>query len=171
MDLIEPPYVADESTMLAAFLDYQRAVLLRKADGLSKEQLNATLPTSSLSLAGLLKHAAFVEDIWFQECFVGTPLGEPWASAPFADDRDWDFHSAEVDDPDYLVGLYTSACEKSREIVASAESFDQLSTSPRHASTTHVSLRWIVIHMIEETARHLGHADLLREAIDGTLGD
>ncbi len=94
MDRVEPHPHADERTTLTEFLNYQRATILLKADGLDSGQLRQPLPTSPLTLAGLLKHLAMVEDYWLQVCFLGLPEPEPWVSAPLEEDEDWDFHSA-----------------------------------------------------------------------------
>lgn len=151
-----------------SFLDYQRATLLMKADGLDRQQLNQRLPTSELTLAGLLKHLALVEDDWIQVRFLGLPELEPWASAPWEQDRDWDFHTAADDDPDELRDLYRGACARSRSAIAGTD-LSELSIG-RDRDGQQWSLRWVLAHLIEETARHNGHADLLREAIDGTTG-
>ena len=99
MDRQAPHPVADERTMLDQFLDYQRATLLLKTAGLNQEQLNRRLSTSALTLGGLLKHLALVEDDWIHVRFCGRSELEPWASAPWDQDRDWEFHTAERDDP------------------------------------------------------------------------
>jgi uncharacterized damage-inducible protein DinB len=169
MERIDPDLAADECTTLTQFLDYQRATLLLKAEGLDAAQLSTRIPTSELTLAGLLKHLALVEDSWIQERFLGLPEVEPWASAPWDQDRDWDFHSAVDDDPEQLRNLYRAACERTRTAVAAA-SLDDLSRAPRRDGH-HPSLRWILLHLLEETSRHNGHADLLREAIDGEVGE
>lgn len=169
---LDPPVQADEREALSAFLDFHRATLLWKVEGLSQEQLaTAAVPSSDLTLAGLLKHLALVEDSWFQEVFLGRPLPEPWASAPWDDDPDWEFHTAPSDDPAHLVALYRDAVDRSRRVVAVASSLDELSVKPDKREEKPFSLRWILLHMIEETARHCGHADLLREAIDGRTGE
>lgn len=112
-----------------------------------------------------------MEDSWFQEVFLGQVIPEPWASAPWDEDRDWEFHTAPADDPAHLVQLYRDAIGRSRQTVAAAESLDELSVKPDKRQGAPYSLRWILLHMIKETARHCGHADLLREAIDGQTGD
>lgn len=172
MDRPQPDHHAGELVTLTQFLDYLRATMLLKADGLSAEQLRQPLPTSPLTLAGLLKHLALVEDSWFQICFAGRPEAElePWGSVDWTADGDWDFHSAANDDPDYLRQLYRSACQRSRDIVAATDDLDRLSVNKRRDGD-HRNLRWILVHLIEETSRHCGHADLLREAIDGQTGE
>ncbi len=165
----DPATTRDERTTLTQFLDYQRATLLMKAEGLNREQLSQPLPTSSLTLAGLLKHLAYVEDSWIQEVFLGLPLPAPWATAPFDSDEDWEFHSAATDDPEALRELYESSCAQTRAGIEGA-SLDAVSVGASR-SGRQFSLRWILVHLIEETARHCGHADLLREAIDGIIGE
>ena len=168
MTRLEPPTAVGERTTLDSFLDYQRATLLMKVDGLDRQQLNQPLPTSELTLAGLLKHLALVEDDWIQVRFLGLPELEPWASAPWEQDRDWEFHTAAADDPEDLRNLYRDACARSRSATAATD-LSELSVA-RDRKGQQWSLRWVLTHMLEETARHNGHADLLREAIDGTSG-
>jgi uncharacterized damage-inducible protein DinB len=147
-----------------------------KASGLDRQQMATRVGASELTLAGLVKHLARVEDSWFIYRLIGRPRSEPWASAPWDDDPDWDIHSALDDDPADLLALYDTACTRSRAVTAevtAAESggLDTLSVRTDHTGRGQVSLRWILLHMIEETARHNGHADLLREAIDGQTGE
>ncbi len=139
-----------------------------KVEGLNQQQLSHPLPTSELTLAGLLKHLALVEDDWIQVRFLGLPDLEPWASAPWEQDRDWEFHTAAHDDPDALRTLYSEACARSRSAIAATD-LSALSVG-RNREGQQWSLRWVLTHLIEETARHNGHADLLREAIDGSTG-
>lgn len=160
---------AGELESLESFLDFQRATMVQKAEGITDEQASSCpVEPSTLSLSGLIKHLALVEESWFQSVFAGGELAEPWASAPFEEDDDWEFNSASADRISDLIAMYEAACEKSRQIVAGADSLDKLSAKDTRRG--HVSLRWILLHMIEETARHAGHADLIRERIDGTTG-
>jgi uncharacterized damage-inducible protein DinB len=168
-ELVLPPLEADERTMLLGFLDLYRATLVRKGAGLTQEQLARPLPPSTLTLGGLLKHMAVVEDDWFTSDMAGRDLPEPWASVDWDADRDWELTSARDDAPERLLALFESACARSRAVVASCDSLDQRSVKT-DADGNHWSLRWILVHMIEEYARHCGHADLLREAIDGQRG-
>jgi uncharacterized damage-inducible protein DinB len=173
MERTDPDLSGDDFTLLTQFLDYHRATLVQKASGLDRAQLSATTGASDLTLAGLVKHLALVEDSWFTERLLGRPDPEPWASAPWDDDRDWEFHSAQDDDPTDLLALYDAACQRSRAAVAEVMAdggLDALSARPRRDGNR-VSLRWILLHMIEETARHNGHADLIRESIDGVTGE
>jgi uncharacterized damage-inducible protein DinB len=161
-----PSQVNDERTMVCEFLDEQRTIFVSKVSGLSAEQMGRRVAASTMTLAGLMKHLAFVEDSWFQDDFLGLGDPEPWASAPFDEDNDWDWHSAVNDEPAYLLELYRVACERSRAAVEAAVSLDALAAKADRRTGDPISLRWILLHMIEETARHNGHADLLREAID-----
>jgi uncharacterized damage-inducible protein DinB len=170
MERIDPDLQADERTTLVAFLDYHRATFLGKIQGLTHEQMNVALAPSDLTLAGLTKHLALVEDSWFQERFVGVEV-EPWASAPFDEDRDWEMHSAKDDSPDDLSALYQAAVARSQATLAEVESLDALSAINDRREGIPYSMRWILVHMIEETARHNGHADLIRESIDGLTGE
>jgi len=173
MERIDPDHTGDEPTLLTQFLDYHRATLVQKASGLDRSQMAVRVGASELTLAGLLKHAALVEDHWFGVVLLGRPAAEPWASAPFDDDRDWEFHSALDDDPADLIAAYVETCERSRAHAAAALAdggLDTVAARPR-SSGERVNLRWILLHMLEETARHNGHADLLREAADGSTGE
>jgi uncharacterized damage-inducible protein DinB len=169
----DPDLRGDELTLLSQFLDFHRATLVQKVADLSAEQLRTrAVPSSEITLAGMLKHLALVEDDWFQSTLLGRSDIDPWASAPFEDDRDWDWHSALDDSPEYLLDLYGAACARSRAAVADAGGdLDRLAVEPDRRTGGRFSLRWIVIHMIEETARHNGHVDLIREAIDGSTGE
>ena len=167
--LIEPDLVGDERTTLEQFLDFYRQVLLRKADGLSSEELARSVPPSPLTIGGLLKHMAVVETNWFVRRFEDGDYPEPWVSAPWDKDLDWDFTSAADDSPQYLIELFQESVAVSRAIAGRAESLDQLAVRTRRGEP--FSLRWILVHLIEEYARHVGHADLIRESIDGATGD
>jgi uncharacterized damage-inducible protein DinB len=167
----DPPDSGPERDQLTAFLDFQRATVLRKTEGLDAEQLAQRLPTSSLTLAGLLNHLALVEDSWFRERFAGLPEHELWAGVDWDADPDWEFRTALDLAPDELRQRYEDACARSREVVAGVGSLDQLSVGTSRRTGARWDLRWVLLHLIEETARHAGHADLLREAIDGTTGE
>jgi hypothetical protein len=160
----------DELALLTRFLDYNRAVMARKAQGLTREQLAVRLGPSEMTIGGLLKHLAKVEDVWFHRRVLGNDFGEPWSSVDWEADPDWDFHSAVDDEPAVLLALYEEACARSRAAAAEVGELDAVSRIPNRRGI-HFSLCWILIHMIEETARHAGHADLIRESIDGSVGD
>jgi uncharacterized damage-inducible protein DinB len=167
----EPPLAADERTMLSAYLDYHRATLVWKASGLTQEQMGRTIASSSLTIAGLVNHMAVVEDSWFTEDFAGSPMPEPWADVDWDADPDWEHRTALDETPETLLARYAAACERSRAVVAAAESLDAKSVAIAKREGEPFTLRWIMVHMIEETARHNGHVDLLREAIDGVTGE
>jgi hypothetical protein len=163
----DPPFAVDERETLVTFLDYHRSVMLRKAAGLTRAQLAVTMPPSDLTLGGLIKHMALVENNWFVRNWRGEDPGEPWTSVDWDADPDWDFHSAAHDEPDQLLALYTHEIERSRRAI---EGCDDLSATAESRGRV-ISLRWMLVHMIEEYARHCGHADLLRQSIDGAVGD
>ena len=165
------PKSGTELETLVAFLDYQRAVIIDKCSGLTASQLATRLEPSSLTLPGLAYHLALVEDDWFQSDFAGDALGEPWASVDWESDPDWEFDVAPTMDIDDVLNAYREAIARSNAIVTAAASCDQLSARAHPRTGEHWSLRWILVHMIEETARHAGHADLIRESIDGEVGD
>lgn len=153
--------------MLSAFLDYYRALIVDKASGLPPGAVNRRLAPSTLTLAGLVHHLALVEHYWFNEVFLGEEPLEPWASVDWDADGDWDFNVADDLDFSLIRQRYEEACVLSRVAVGAATSLDQVAAKPGKE----LSLRWILIHMIEETARHVGHADLIRESLDGAVGD
>lgn len=165
------PQPASERAVLVSFVDHYRALFARKVEGLGPEQLARTTAASSLTLGGLWKHLALVEDDWFTMRLAGRPAPEPWASAPFDDDPDWELHSAGQDSPDALAALFDAACQRSRAVVASIGSLDALTVWSPRPDRGPWNLRWVLVHLIEEYARHVGHADLLREAVDGRTGD
>jgi uncharacterized damage-inducible protein DinB len=163
----DPDLTGSERQTLIEFLDYYRAVLLRKAAGLDRAQLATGVGASSLTIGGLLKHMAFVEHGWFRECWLGEGLVEPWSGVDWDATPDWDHESAGDDTPIELARLYLDAIERSRAAIGDAHDL----AATVHYRDRHWSLRWILVHMIEEYARHCGHADLIRETIDGQTGD
>lgn len=170
----EPPLEGDEASTLSGFLDYQRATFEWKCRGLTDVQLRQDLSPTSMTLAGLLKHLARVEDYWFEEVVAGAPVCEPWSGFDWENDPDSEWHSALQDSGEYLRQLWAERVEKSRQIVVAelGESGGGLGGShPAWGGQGRVSLRWVLTHMVEEYARHNGHADLLRESIDGETGE
>jgi uncharacterized damage-inducible protein DinB len=169
----EPPVADAEAATLLGFLDFQRATLEWKSSRLDASGLSATTAASSMTLGGILKHMALVEDWWFSRSLHGRDYSPPWDAVDWAADRDWDWHSAARDTPEELRALWHAAVDRSRSLVAETMAGGGLDTlAVRKWRDGRVpSLRWIVVHMIEEYARHNGHADLLRESVDGETGE
>ena len=169
----KPPSAADEAATLVGFLDFQRATLAWKCSGLDAAGLDTTVAASSMTLGGMLKHLALVEDYWFSEWLHGRGASPPWDAVDWDADPDWDWHSAAKDTPQQLRALWHDNVDRSRARVAEALAGGGLEQLARRAepSGESPSLRWILCHMIEEYARHNGHADLIREAVDGQTGE
>jgi Protein of unknown function (DUF664) len=153
----------DERATLTSVLDVQRASVVRKVTGLTDEQsFRAPVPPSTLTPAGLVKHLTGVERFWFSIDFAGLDLPYPWPD----DDPHGAFPLAPGDTLAGLVTEYVAECARSREIVAAAGLDDKA-----RGKDMHFRLRYALAHMIEETARHCGHLDLMRERIDGQTGE
>lgn len=176
----EPPFAAGEAATLLGFLDFLRATIEWKTADLDTAALHRRLPAhpSAMTLGGLLKHLAFVEFWWFEAVALGEPTSAPWVGADFDADPDWDWHSAAQDSAADLRALWQGQVERSRQIVVdllAADGDDGAAALARahriREGRDPVSLRWILTHMIEEYGRHAGHADLLREGIDGQAGE
>ena len=161
---LDVPFAGDEKAMLSAFLDRYRETILWKLDGLTTEQASARLVPSASTLLGIVKHLAYVERGWFPIYFAGGPVNYPWPENE--PDQDIDFRVSATDTIESVSALYEQEIARSREIVDGA-SLDDLSKEQDRGPRT---LRWIMVHMIEETARHAGHADILRELTDGAIG-
>jgi uncharacterized damage-inducible protein DinB len=161
----KPPLVADERPMLDAWLDLHRDILLWKCQDLSPSELvRRAVEPSTLSLIGLVRHMAEVERGWFRRCLAGEDAA-PIYDYTNSDDADFDaVDPARVDEDLAIFRAEVELCRK----VSARYDLDALGKSSRGNS---VSLRWIYVHMIEEYARHNGHADLIRERIDGRTGD
>lgn len=171
----EPPVAADETATILGFLEYQRATLAWKTSGLDRAGLQATVGASSMTLGGMLKHLAYVEDQWFSRRLLGRDPEPPWDTVDWTADWDWDWHSAAQDTPVQLHTIWQDAVARSRALVMRVLAdggLDRKATGiPGSWGPEAPSLRWIVVHMIEEYARHNGHADLLRESVDGLTGE
>jgi uncharacterized damage-inducible protein DinB len=169
----EPPVAGDEAATLLGFLDFQRATLVWKCGGLDAAGLNATVGASTMTLGGLLKHLALVEDHWFSRALYDRDQQTPWDTVDWHADADWEWHSAADDTPDELFTLWQDSVARSRSLVAEALADGGLDRLAQRSwpDGRSPSLRWIVVHMIEEYARHNGHADLLRESVDGLTGE
>ncbi len=164
------PLAADEVTTLRGFLARYRATIRRQTEDLTADQLDQRLEPSTMTLGGLLKHLALVEDWWFSVVLHGNHDAPPWDAVDWDVDADWDWHSAADDTPQELLALHDAAVEASDRAIEQAlvedGGLDRLAKRARH-NGEHVSLRWIMVHMIEEYARHAGHANLIRESVDG----
>ncbi|MFD7757869.1 DinB family protein [Streptomyces sp. NPDC059757] len=155
-----------EREALCGFLDKQRADLLRKVDGVSDTDARMTPTVSSLSLMGLLKHSALWERRWFQIIVAGRALPNEWPEAEVLDWRDEDFRVDERDTVKHWTAFFEEQVAISREISAGL-SLEAPCSRPDLADR---NLRWVLLHLIEETARHAGHADIIRESLDGSRG-
>jgi hypothetical protein len=161
----EPPLTGDERQMLRVFLDFHRATLAMKCDGLTDDQLRErSMPPSTLTLLGLVRHMAEVERTWFRRTIAGEDIPLVWT-------HEIDFQVAyDVSDADRseAFAAWQTEVERARQIEVGAESLDVLGYQARWGE--HVSLRFVMLHLIHEYARHNGHADFLREGVDGTVG-
>jgi uncharacterized damage-inducible protein DinB len=162
---VGPPVTGGEREMLRAFLDYHRATLAMKCDGLSDEQLRRqSMPPSTLSLLGLVRHMAEVERTWFRRVINGEDV-------PFVWSEEGDFqvaYDASSATRAEAFGAWQAEVEQARRIEREAGSLDVTGYFPKWGED--VSLRLVMLHLIHEYARHNGHADFLREGIDGTVG-
>jgi Protein of unknown function (DUF664) len=169
----EPPIAGTETEQLTGALDRLRTIFRWKADGLDQAGLRQRIGASSLTLGGLLKHLAVVEDYYFTTRLTGASLDEYWPEADWDADPDWEFTTAADDAPPELYGRWDAAVARSRErlavVLATGGGLDQPVDATRDGQ--HASLRRLVCDMIEEYGRHTGHADLLRESIDGLTGE
>ncbi|GGV60651.1 hypothetical protein GCM10010294_09920 [Streptomyces griseoloalbus] len=164
----EPANNADERTMLEGWLDYHRRTLAWKCEGLTDEQLRtASVRPSELSLMGLVRHMAEVERSWFRRVLASEDAGPLYFTET---DRDGDFHLTEADTWQEAHATWQAEIDVARRNAAGF-ALDDLSRGRSRHTGEPFSLRWIYTHMIEEYARHNGHADLLRERIDGATGD
>ncbi|HEX6685293.1 MAG TPA: DUF664 domain-containing protein [Candidatus Limnocylindrales bacterium] len=169
----EPPVAGTEAEHLIGALDRLRATFRWKADGLDSAGLGARLGVSTLTLGGLLKHLAAQEDYCFTVKLSGEPLGQPWAGWGWDGSNDWEFESAADDTPEELYALWEGAVERSRARLGKALAsggLEQL-VHRTYADGRQLSLRRLLCDLIEEYGRHTGHADMLREAADGRVGE
>jgi hypothetical protein len=169
----EPPVAGDETATLLGSLERQRATLAWKTSGLDAVGMRATLAPSTVTLGGLLKHLALIEDHTFHGKFLGQGLGPPWDTADWDADPDWEWHSAADDSPEELRATWQAAVERSRTVVEQALDHGDLGQLGRFTNRRgeSPSLRRLLIDLIEEYARHVGHADLVRESVDGLVGE
>lgn len=169
----EPPLAGTEAEHLIGALERLRATFRWKVSGLDSSGLQARIGASSLTLGGLTKHLARAEAQRFGPMLDGSPIGSPWESADWDSDPDWDFNSAAEDTPEQLYALWDSTVARSRaklQTVLAADGLDQL-VDLAWPDGSRASLRRSVCDMIEEYGRHTGHADLIRESVDGLAGE
>jgi len=167
----EPPFVGTESDTLAGSLERQRATFLWKCADLDRAGLQATIGASTMTLGGLLKHLAYMEDINFTGELAGRDLPPPWDSVDWVADQGWEWRSAAQDTPEQLTALWAAAVDRSRRAVSDALAKAGPGGLYRDANGKEISVRRLLVDMIEEYARHTGHADLIREAVDGRVGE
>ena len=169
----EPPLAGSEAEHLVGALDRLRTTFRWKADGLDAAGLHTRIGGSALTIGGLLKHLAFVEDFTSTVKLSGKPPGEPWQTADRDGAPDWSFTSAGDDSPDQLYAIWEEAVERSRARLAAALADGGLGRLVHVSDDAgrHASLRRLICDLIEEYGRHTGHADLLREAVDGLVGE
>ncbi|MFK0247386.1 DinB family protein [Amycolatopsis azurea] len=161
----EPPLTGDERTQLNGFLDFLRATVVWKCSGLTDEQARrALVPSELTTVAGLLGHLTLVEQYWFNVVLNGQE--DLWKEALEAD-PDAEFRVAMQTPIEQLIAAYEAECERSRKIVAGMDLDDKVP----FRGDREVNVRFVVAHMVEETGRHAGHLDLLREMIDGLTGE
>ena len=168
-----PPVAGDETSTLLGSLERQRRTFAWKCGGLDRAGLTHRQPPSTMTLGGLLKHLALIEDAYFSARLPGRDIGPPWNGVDFDSDPDWEWRTTADDAPGEIYTLWEQAVSRSRVAVAEALAsggLDHLAawTSPEGDRP---SLRRILVDIIEEYARHTGHADLLREAVDGLVGE
>jgi hypothetical protein len=166
---VDPPYAADDATMLRSFVDYYRVTILRQAEGLTDEQRATPLPPTTMTLGGMVKHLAWAENWWWRQVLLGGPELE-WVGDGFDTDPDWEWSSAKDDPWDLLVARYQAVIVDADEVLdralATPEGLDLRAVRPRRDGSV-ATVRWILVHLVEEYARHAGHADLIRESLDG----
>src|SRR5215210_6556992 len=168
----EPPLAGTELEHLVGALDRLRTTFRWKADDLDAAGLDTRIGASALTLGGLLKHLARAESQMWTAKLSGAPIGPPWDEHDWDSDDEWDFTSAAGDSPEYLYTLWDDTIARSRATLAAAIAdggLDQLVHAGWNGN--HASLRRLVCDLIEEYGRHTGHADLLREAVDGRVGE
>jgi uncharacterized damage-inducible protein DinB len=169
----EPPLAANETDTLRGFLDFHRATFAWKCAGLDSAGLQSTVASSSMTLGGMMKHLALVEESWFGERLRDQESLPPWSAVDWESDPNWEWRTAADDTPEQLRAQWDKSVAYANAMIDDAlrdGGVDQLAQR-KWPDGRAPSLRWIFCHMIEEYARHNGHADLIREAIDGETGE
>lgn len=169
----EPPLAAGEADTLFGFLNFLRDTIEWKCSGVDAAGMRHRLAPSTMTLGGLLRHLAYVEDNWAIEWVAGLDRPEPWASVDWESDQDWEWNTAHELSPDELLESWRVSVERAQQHLDAAiadRGLDGGIARPRTDGRP-MTIRWVVVHLIEEYGRHCGHADLLREAIDGSTGE
>jgi uncharacterized damage-inducible protein DinB len=169
---LDIPEAGDEVATLLGALDRNRRTFMWKCSGVDSDGMNRTLGPSSVTLAGLVKHLALVEEHSFSRTLLGKDYDPAWDGMDTESDPDWEWNTAAHDSPEDLVTLWRKSVQRSRAAISEALTeggLDRLATQSPWARTP--SLRRLIVDMIEEYARHTGHADLIRESIDGLTGE
>jgi len=169
----EPAMTAGEIEMMLFALERSRAQFAWKCGGLTAAALHQRHLPSAMTLAGLLKHLALVEDYYTTRDVTGEPMGPPWEPADFEADPDWEWHSAADDSAEFLYALWRDAVERSRVAWTAVLADGGLDQAAKFSTESGESrnLRRVLVDLHDEYARHVGHADLLREAVDGLVGE
>jgi hypothetical protein len=169
----EPPIAGDEALTLLGALERERATFRWKCDGLDESGYRATVGASTLTLGSLLKHLALVEDDYFSHRMLGRSPGPPWDGIDWEADPDWEWRTAADDAPEELLALWEAAVVRSRastdEILAGGGLDRPAAYETGDGETPNI--RRFIVDLVEEYSRHLGHADLIRESIDGAVGE
>lgn len=173
MGRVDPPIAGDEVAAVLGELERVRSYIAWKCGNLDAAGLNATVRPSTMTLGGLLKHLALVEDSHFARLLFNREPGPPWDAVDWSAEPDWEWRSARYDSPETLMAMWQTAVERSRTLVSQVIAADGLDYVGSYVSRSGESpnLRRVLLDLIEEYARHAGHADLLREAVDGLTGE
>lgn len=169
----EPPIAGDEVSAILGALERQRATFEWKCGGLDAAGLSKQHPPSAITLGGLLKHMALVEDNHFAKLWFDRDPGPPWNEVDWDANPDWEWQTAAEHSPEELLAMWSDAVARSRAIVDEAlhnGGLDQMGKY-QNRDGSHPNLRRILLDLIEEYARHVGHADLIRESVDGVVGE
>ena len=169
----QPPLAGDEAATLLGFLDFQRETLAWKCSGLGPGGLATKVAASEITLGGLLKHLTLVEDWWFRQWLYDEGWRPPHDAVDWESDPDWEWRTAAEASPEELLREWRASVDRSRALLNEAIQEGGMGRPAKKVEEGwgSPSLRWIVCHMIEEYARHNGHADLIREAVDGSTGE
>lgn len=170
----EPPLNGNEAETLLGGIDRQRSIIAWKCGGLDASGIRATTAASTICLGGLLKHLALIEDDYFSVKIGGRGFGPPWTEVDWNADPSFDWRVADDDTPEGLLALWEAACDRSRSVmgeVLARGGLEQAVTTMTSPDGEHPSLRRVLVDVLEEYARHAGHADIVRESVDGLVGE